>query len=103
MELQHHGIKGMRWGVRKTRKWATSTHQPSSAKSSLLAGAYAATGSKKIGRMLDKSNAKDAENWKKAKELYSNESYAMERLDRIALQNKNVKVSDLYKTHSEKR
>lgn len=70
-ELCHYGVPGMRWGVRKTRRWATSEQQPSSKKSSFLAGVYAATGSKKVGKALDKSNSKDAENWKRAKEAYA--------------------------------
>ena len=69
-ELYHYGVPGMKWGVRKTRKWALSITQPSSAKSSALAGLYAATGSKRVGKALDKSNQQDAQNWKRAKEDY---------------------------------
>lgn len=69
-ELQHHGVKGMKWGVRKTRKWATAKHQPSSARSSYLAGLYAATGNERVGKALDKSNDRDAANWQRAKERY---------------------------------
>lgn len=69
-ELMHYGVKGMKWGVRKTRKWATSKHQPSSARSSVLAGVYAATGSKRVGKALEKSNARDAANWQRAKKEY---------------------------------
>lgn len=73
-ELYHYGVPGMRWGRRKTRKWATSKNQPTSAKSSFLSGVYAATGSKKVGRALDKSNDRDAENWKLAKQRYKEQS-----------------------------
>lgn len=66
-ELYHYGVKGMRWGVRKDRKWASAKHQPSSARSSALAGIYAATGNKTVGKALEKSNAKDAERWERAK------------------------------------
>ena len=69
-ELYHYGVKGMRWGKRKVRKWATSKHQPSSARSSFLTGMYAATGSERIGKALDRSNDRDAENWKRAKKEY---------------------------------
>lgn len=80
-ELYHYGVKGMRWGVRKTQKWATSEHQPSSVKSSVLAGVYAATGSRRIGRALDKSNNQDAENWARAKKKYTDDS--IRKLNRI--------------------
>lgn len=70
-DIMHYGVLGMKWGVRKVRKWASSKNQPSSVKSRLLTGAYAATKSKKIGNALDKSNAKDGENWEKAKSTYS--------------------------------
>lgn len=33
-ELKHHGVKGMKWGVRKDRKNATSTDSPNEANSS---------------------------------------------------------------------
>lgn len=58
-ELQHFGVKGMKWGVRK--------QQPSSVRSSILAGVYAATGNKRVARALDKSNDKDSEKWETAK------------------------------------
>lgn len=70
-DIIHYGVLGMKWGVRKVRKWASSKNQPSSVKSRLLTGAYTATKSKKIGNALDKSNAKDSENWEKAKSTYS--------------------------------
>lgn len=66
-ELYHYGVPGMKWGVRRDRKWATAKMQPSSFKSSVLAGAYAATGSKRIEKALDKSNNQDAERWQRAK------------------------------------
>ena len=47
-ELYHYGVKGMKWGVRRASKWANSKHQPSSVKSKVLAGVYAATGSKPL-------------------------------------------------------
>lgn len=73
-ELYHYGVKGMKWGVRRDKKWASSPTQPSSYRSSSLAGTYAATGNKRIAKKLDKSNAKDAERWKKAREKYPEEA-----------------------------
>lgn len=67
-ELYHYGVKGMRWGKRKTRQWATAQHQPSSFKSSVLAGTYAATGNRRVGEALGRSNDRDAERWKQAKD-----------------------------------
>ena len=70
--LAHHGIKGQKWGIRRFQnedgsltpagekraqkdadngnKWATSQRQPSSVKSSILAGAYAARPTKLGGK-----------------------------------------------------
>lgn len=70
--LMHYGVKGMKWGVRRAKKWATSKHQPSSTKSSVLAGMYAATGNKRVGKALDRSNERDVEKWAQAKEIYKN-------------------------------
>lgn len=70
-ELYHYGVKGMRWGVRKTEKWANSEHQPSSVKSSALAGLWAATGNKRIAKALEKSNDVDAQNWERAKKVHN--------------------------------
>ena len=78
--IAHYGVLGMRWGVRKeesrarrdakkNNKWAKSKNQPSSFKSSLLAGTYAATGNKKIGKALDKSNSADEKRWKNAQKI----------------------------------
>lgn len=71
--LMHHGVKGMKWGVRKD-----PNHQPSSFRSSALAGLYSATGSERIGRKLDKSNERDAAKWnaknRKAVSKYSSKA-----------------------------
>lgn len=116
--LEHHGIKGQKWGVRRfekagggltpagkaryntdsngnyqklskeerrarkdaVTKWGTQSNQPSSARSSFLAGTYAglkiSTGKdpKLIGKALDKSNDADEKRWKAAKKARSNMS-----------------------------
>lgn len=47
----------------KTDKWSRTDNQPSSVKSSILAGLAFTTGSETIHKALDKSNDKDAERW----------------------------------------
>lgn len=102
--LMHYGVKGMKWGVRRDKKWASSAHQPSSFKSSSLAGRYMTTGSKRIARKLEKSNERDAERWKKAKEKYPEEAKlgkarlnAMEKID-----DKIIKINRKYDPQIEK-
>lgn len=98
-EIYHHGVKGMKWGKRKIRKWATSEHQPSSVKSSVLAGVYAATGNKRIAKALDKSNEKDATNWKQAKKEYKKltKEQAVKNADKKAKKERKQKINDAYK------
>lgn len=81
--LEHHGVKGMKWGQRKVRKWsdkkvrkwATARNQPSSVHSSSLAGSYFARRQwglpvKSLERKLDRSNDLDAILWEAAKAEY---------------------------------
>lgn len=61
--------------------WGNRKHQPSSTKSSMLAGAYAATRNEGLGNALDKSNDKDKARWEAAKD-YKNGDYANAKLAR---------------------
>ena len=97
-ELYHYGVKGMKWGIRKVRKWATSEYQPSSTKSSVLSGLYAASGGKLFRKTLDKSNERDAENWKRAKEEYTDRS--VRKLNRV---NTRMEKHRTVQSHSSKR
>lgn len=96
----HYGVKGMKWGVRRNnritssdRKWAKSKHQPSSARSSALAGLYAATGNKRVGKALDKSNDRDAKRWEEAKRKVKNEK--LNKTNKTQ-NDKKKQVDDLY-------
>lgn len=79
------GARSMKWSARKTRKWATSKYQPSSARSSVLAGVYAATGNERVGKALDKSNARDAADWQRAKKEYK--EYSARQADKKTAKN----------------
>jgi len=91
--LAHHGILGQKWGVRrfqnkdgsltsagkararmdteKGNKWASSKHQPSSIKSSIAAGIYAANPNNQNAKRLDKFNSADEARYKAAREYAS--------------------------------
>lgn len=75
--LIHYGVKGMKWGVRK--------QQPSSVRSSVLAGLYAATGNERVGRSLDKSNDRDAKKWEKAKAERKESNNGMSTKKKVAI------------------
>lgn len=77
-ELYHYGVKGMKWGVRHDP-------QPSSARSSMLAGVYAATGSERVGRALDKSNDRDAARQKKAIQRRESSKKKMSTAKKVAI------------------
>lgn len=87
--LMHYGVKGMKWGVRKDRKLANAKHQPSSVRSSVLAGVTAATGNKRVARGLEKSNDRDALRWEQAKKRERARKAAEKAL--VATKNKPVK------------
>ena len=93
--LAHHGILGQKWGVRrfqnkdgsltaagkararmdteKGNKWALSKHQPSSVRSSIAAGLYAAKPNTKNANRLDKFNESDEIRYKAARD-YANKN-----------------------------
>ena len=83
----------MKWGVRRYERWAKSYHQPSSFRSSVLAGKYAATGSQKVAKRLDKSNDRDAKKWEEYKNRNRSEANREhEKLKNIPSGDKKVRL-----------
>lgn len=118
--IAHYGVLGMKWGIRRyqnpdgsltalgkarakrdateANKWATSEHQPSSIRSSIAAGIYAANPSNKSASRLDKFNERDSARYKAARNEYKKLSKSQREENASRIENRNSRNAKIVST-----